>query len=100
LHAEVIPHFRSDTSIVFIAVSIDINFLVWKRSVRSGIYSSAPELDLFTIGMGAEHPLFKHYGFNGCPQLLVIDAKGYLVSSSPPMPGPELVNLIRQSKLN
>lgn len=100
LHEKVIPGFRGDTGVVFIAVSIDVNFLQWKKSIRTGIYSAPPELNLYTQGMGSGHPLFRYYGFSGCPQLLLIDAAGYLVSSSPPMPGPELVNLIRQSKLN
>ena len=99
LHEQVIPHFKDDTSIVFIAVSIDVNFLQWKKSIRTEVYSAPPELNLFTQGMGADHPLFRYYGFSGCPQLLLIDAGGYLVSSSPPMPGPELVKLIQKAKL-
>lgn len=95
LHESVLPAFKSDTSVVFLAVSLDINYLVWKKSVRQGLYTSEGELNVFTMGMGGDHPLYKHYGFTGAPQTMLIDKKGRVVSTAPPLPGPELVELIR-----
>ena len=96
LHTQVLPVFSSDTNVVFLAVSLDINFLQWKKSIRSGIYTSEGELNLFTMGMGGDHPLYKQYGFSGAPQTMLIDKEGYVISTSPPFPGPDLVKLIRE----
>ncbi len=48
----------------------------------------------FTMGMGAEHPLFQHYGFNGCPQLLVIGPDGHVVIQLLPTDLKSLVEMI------
>lgn len=98
LHEVVIPHFKNDDTVVFIAVSLDINFLKWKESIKKEIYSSPPEINLYTMGMENKHPLFKYYGFSGCPQLLIINSNGKLVSSSPPNSGEALVKLIENCK--
>jgi hypothetical protein len=96
LHDDVLPVFQGDTSVVFMAVSLDVNFLKWKKSIRGGMYTSPGELNVFTMGLGSDHPIYKHYGFSGAPQMLLIDKDGFLISSAPPYPGPELVELIRK----
>lgn len=96
LHQVVIPQFQSDTNVVFIAVSTDISFLQWKKSIRSRLYSNPPQLNLFTMGMGSQHPLCLHYGFEGAPQMLLIDKDGRLISSV--NPGPQLVEMIRKEQ--
>lgn len=98
LHDAVLPAFREDTSVVFMSVSLDINFLKWKRSIREGLYTSEGELNVFTMGMGGDHPFYRHYGFSGAPQTMLIDRQGRVVSTSPPFPGPELVELIRSEQ--
>lgn len=96
LHAQVLPVFRQDTNVVFVAVSLDVNFLQWKRSIRSGLYTSPGELNVFTMGMGSDHPFFRHYGFSGAPQTMLIDKEGYVISTAPPFPGPDLISLIKE----
>lgn len=86
LHEGVMPAFEGDTSFVFISVSIDVNFLQWKKSIRTGLYTSDKQLNLFTMGMGSAHPLFRHYRFSGCPQILIITDKGKVLSSNQPFP--------------
>jgi peroxiredoxin len=97
LHSSVLPAFANDTNVVFMAVSIDVNFLQWRNSVRKGLYSSERELNVFTLGMGGDHPIYKYYGFSGAPHTLLIDSLGYVVSASPPFPGAELVKMIRSA---
>lgn len=97
LHDYVLPAFKGDTNVVFMAVSLDVNFLQWKRSIRGGLYTSPGELNVFTMGMGGEHPLMRHYGFQGAPHTLLIDKDGCLITSTPPFPGPELIELIRKN---
>lgn len=98
LREQVKPHFEGDSSVVFIAASLDVNFLQWKRSIRGGLYTSEGQVNLFTNGMGATHPIYKHYGFSGAPQLLVIDPEGYVVSKSVTYNSKELISLINEAK--
>lgn len=98
LHKSVMPAFEKDTSVVFISVSIDINFLQWKRSLKGGLYTSDKQVNLFTIGLGSRHPLFKHYGFSGCPQMLIVDRNGDVLSTSVPFDLKTFTDLLRQTK--
>lgn len=74
---------EKDTSIVFISVSVDKNKDKWKGGLKSGIYSSDDELNLYTEGMGLEHPLIKYYSINAYPSVYIIDPKGKLSSINP-----------------
>lgn len=94
LHDSVMPKFANDTSVVFVSVSIDVNFFQWKKSLKSGLYSSEKQVNLFTMGLGGAHPLFKHYRYNGCPQLLLIDKEGKLIENFPPKPLPGATSAI------
>lgn len=100
LREQVKPAFEGDTSVVFIAVSLDINFLEWKRSIQSGIYTSEGQLNLFTNGLGANHPIYPYYGFSGAPQMLVIDQEGFVVSRQIMYNSPEIIKLIKESANN
>lgn len=104
LHGSIMPEFSADSSVVFISVCLDINFLQWKKSLKTDLYSSKEQINLFTMGMGTAHPLFKCYGYSGCPQLLLIDKKGKLIDDFPPMPvagaapaNRELISLIKNN---
>ena len=86
LHKEVMPAFANDSNVVFLSVCLDVNFLQWKRSLRTGMYTNAEQVNLYTMGLGADHPLFRHYRFSGCPQLLIADRSGAVLSVSPALP--------------
>lgn len=98
MHKMVLPELKSDTSVVFLSVSIDVNFLQWKRSIRTEMYTSTGQVNLYTMGMGADHPFFKHYRFSGCPQMIVVNQRGKVVSTSVPMNADGLIELIKNSK--
>lgn len=98
LHKSIMPVFEQDTNVVFISVSVDINFLQWKRSLRTGLYTSNKQVNLFTMGMGTTHPLFRHYHFSGCPQMLVVDKAGNVISKTVPPDDKTIIELIKQAK--
>ena len=98
LHHAVMPVFEGDTSVVFISVSVDINFLQWKRSLLGGLYTSDKQVNLFTMGLGTMHPLFSHYRFSGCPQMLIINQDGMVISKSVASNAKTLIDLIKQNK--
>jgi len=82
----VIEYFKNNPRVVFIGVSIDGDFEDWKKSVRSGQYSNEGSIDLYTNGLKSNHPIIKHYGFSGYPNLLLIDGRGNIITGSPPRP--------------
>lgn len=97
LREEVKPRFKGDSSVVFVAVSLDVNFLQWKRSIRSERYTSEGQLNLYTNGQGGKHPIYRYYGFSGAPQMLVIDPEGYVISKSVTNDGMALSELIEKT---
>jgi thiol-disulfide isomerase/thioredoxin len=78
--------FKGRDSVVFLSVCTDIEKEKWKRSVVGGKYTNSQTINVYTNGMGMEHPMIKYYNYNGCPQLLIIDADGKILSSNPPRP--------------
>ena len=77
----IIDHFRNDPRVVFVTVSIDHSFEFWKKSLRSGLYTNAKELNLYTEDKGSEHPLIKYYRISTYPRIMAI-LKGKLYKSS------------------
>lgn len=73
--------FENDSSVVFIAVSIDNNKDNWIRSVREGIYTSATAVNLYTNGLGANHPIIKQFAVTAYPRPIIIDKWGKLFNN-------------------
>ena len=100
----VINHFKNNPKVVFIGVSIDGDFESWKKSVISGKYSNEGNIDLYTNGLKQAHPIIKHYGISGYPNVLLIDGDGKIITGSPPRPvwsspsrANELIKLIEKN---
>lgn len=79
---KVIPIFQ-DSSVVFVSICLDKEKSKWVKSISSGLYTSGHSINLFTGGVGFEHPLVDYYNITGCPVLLLIDAEGRIASASP-----------------
>lgn len=78
---EVLSSYRNE-DLVVITISIDKSLEYWKESgLKSGLYTSDGDINLYTEGLGWNHPIMKHYNFISVPNLLVIDRLGNLASS-------------------
>lgn len=77
----------SNNNVLFVSISAEPDTAIWKKVIRAGTHTFPGQLHLYTNGVGAEHPLLKHYGYNGFPQLLIIDKEGHIISSRPERPG-------------
>ncbi|MCW3087591.1 MAG: hypothetical protein JWQ78_977, partial [Sediminibacterium sp.] len=77
---------KGDPDIVFLSISIDTDRQKWLKSVDGGLYTDKESINLYTAGMGNNHPFLRHYHFTACPKTMVIDAAGKIFSADPPWP--------------
>ncbi|WP_158673999.1 metallophosphoesterase [Pedobacter sp. KBW01] len=94
-------YFRGNKDVVFVSVSIDKDKDTWLTSVNQGKYTSKNSLQLFTKGLGTQHPLIKYYDITAYPSLLFFDAFGNLLSPEEKVDprrdnGKGLINLINK----
>lgn len=69
--------FKNDPRVMFVSISSDKNFELWKSSLRGGLYTTSPaEFNLYTGGNGMSDPLYKKTNTYSAPTLKLIDAKG------------------------
>ena len=100
LEKKVYPYFDKDTSVVFISVCGDEKMETWLGSIPTKKYTRPENINLYTEGLGFEHPLTQYYDFNGGPYSLLIDRKGRIFSGSPPkMDMQQLIQLINDAKM-
>jgi thiol-disulfide isomerase/thioredoxin len=85
---EIADLYHGNDSVVFIGISVDKNRQRWINSVKSGDYADKETINLYTDGMGENHPMIKYYGFTGYPNLMIIDVNGNL-AAIPPRPQSE-----------
>ncbi|GAC1310354.1 MAG: hypothetical protein NVSMB24_27410 [Mucilaginibacter sp.] len=65
-------------SVAFISICTDKNRNQWIKSIKDGLYTNAYTLNLYTGGMGKNHPVIAHYGITSFPGLILIDRTGKL----------------------
>lgn len=82
--------FKNNDNIRFVSISIDEDRNTWLQSLKSNIYNSPEDTNLYTNGLGEEAPIIKYYGFNSFPQLFIVSKSGKIYDGSPQRPaGPE-----------
>ena len=77
-------YFQNNRSLIFITVSIDADKQTWIKSLAAGNYTDDQAINLYTNGLGYNHPLIRFYDFNGYPSTIIVDKAGKLVTKSPP----------------
>jgi cytochrome oxidase Cu insertion factor (SCO1/SenC/PrrC family) len=75
-------HFMDDSSVVFISICIDKDKNTWRSSLEKGKYASKESVNLYTNGMGEQHPVVKAFQVVSYPQPIVLDRKGGVISRS------------------
>ncbi len=95
----VYPEFRDHSDVVFLSISFDKDREQWLRSVREEKYGLKEYVNLYTDGMGLNHPFMKYYNVSGGPTTMLIDRNGKIYSAAPPKHGkmPELIKLIEEA---
>lgn len=81
----IIDKYRDNNNFVLLSISTDKSKLIWKESVNNGYYSDANSINLYTNGLGENHPMLKHHGIQGAPALFLLK-EGKIFASPLPMP--------------
>lgn len=71
-----------NADVAFISISIDVDKKTWENSVNSGKYTSGTVFNLFTGGVGVEHPVINAFKVNSYPRPVLIDRAGKIVTVS------------------
>ena len=75
-------HFAHNPSVVFVSICIDKDKTVWLKSLERGRYVSKESVNLYTEGLGDQHPVIKQYQVITYPQPIIIGKKGAVRSRS------------------
>ena len=96
---KVYPEFRDNPDVVFVSVSFDKDREQWLKSVREEKYGLKEYVNLYTEGIGLDHPFMKYYNVSGGPTTMLIDKYGKVYSAAPPKHGhsKELIALIKKA---
>ncbi|GAA4778019.1 hypothetical protein GCM10023231_00590 [Olivibacter ginsenosidimutans] len=83
---KVYHYYEHNEDVVFINVCVDKNRVQWLKSVKSGLYTHKNSIPLYTEGRGKDHQLIKSLDVFAFPTLVILDQRGNILSSNPPMP--------------
>lgn len=67
-----------EKNVVFVSISIDKTIKEWKKG--QGIYSTPTSLQLYTNGMGSQHPLITEMAISAYPTLFLVGKDGKILS--------------------
>jgi len=88
-------HYNHNPQVVFVSVCIDKERDKWRKSLEKGKYTSATSVNLYTDGLGDQHPVIKQYNVGTYPQPIVIEKNGNIISRSEHLTEPgELIKAI------
>ncbi|OQP54415.1 TlpA family protein disulfide reductase [Niastella populi] len=73
--------FENNEDVVFVTISIDGNKDKWLQGLRSGEYTSAKAINLYTNGQGVAHPIIKRLNIIAYPFSIILDREGKLLIS-------------------
>jgi thiol-disulfide isomerase/thioredoxin len=82
-------HFERDSNVVFVSICIDKDKNTWLRSLEKGKYASKISTNLYTNGLGDQHPIIKAFNVVSYPQPIVLDRMGGVISRSDSLTKPD-----------
>lgn len=78
--------FKDNPNVVFLSISIDKNRDQWINSIKRGKYTTGHSLNVYTGGLGEEHPILKSYNVSSYPRTFILDAEGRIAKYPAPNP--------------
>lgn len=78
--------YAGNTNLVFLSVSADQNRQAWIESLKDSSFNIKGDVNLFTGGLGSDHPLLLKYDYQSFPQIMIIDKIQKVFAIKPPRP--------------
>lgn len=95
---EIYPAIKHHSDFKVVSISVDKTAKGWLRGISSGKYTDNHHINLFTGGLGMNHPFVKYYNFNVIPFIILIDRNGKLFSKIDlGLSADEVIELINQA---
>lgn len=92
--------FGGNPNVAYLSVSVDKEKNTWLKSVASKKYTFEQDMNLYTGGLGRNHPVVKQYNVTSYPRLYIVDAYGKIATNHVPRPdsdsGKALTSLIEK----
>lgn len=82
----VIDEFKNNPNVIFLSLNVDAKKQQWASGIQSGKYTHREYLNVYTNGLGTNHPFLKYYSWNSFPNLMIIDKNGDLFSCNESTP--------------
>jgi thiol-disulfide isomerase/thioredoxin len=82
---DVIEKFHAG-NVIFLSVNVDKKRNNWIKGINTGIYTSPYSLNVYTNGLGKNHPFLLNYKYRSFPQLMIVDRHGKLVTTNATRP--------------
>jgi thiol-disulfide isomerase/thioredoxin len=79
LYSDVISKLESQfakSEVVFFSIGVDRKKNRWLMGIKSGLYTSEDEVNVYTGSQGYDHPLFKENVSSGTPTVIILDKDG------------------------
>ena len=73
--------YQNEDNLVFVTIAIDRNKDKWKKAIRSGVYTSAHAVNLYTDGLGDKHRVIDDYKVYSYPRPILISPDGKIITS-------------------
>lgn len=87
-YQEVLKHaedlLKDNKEVVFITISVDQHKNEWMTSIRDKKYTSPDVVNLFTNGLGVNHPVIEKYNITGYPAHIIISRGGEIYKFNTP----------------
>jgi len=77
--------FTHNSKVVFMSICIDKEKRTWLNSLEKGGYASMQAINLYTGGLGDQHPVLRQFNVSSYPQPIVINKRGEIVAGYHPV---------------
>jgi hypothetical protein len=97
IKAKVLPEFINNPDVVFLTINADKLKQRWLHGVKTGQYTNNKSINLFTGGLGMNHPFINYYKFQAMPFLMLLGRDQKLISTNIRGTGEQIADKIRNA---
>lgn len=95
---EVYPKFMNNTKFKVLSVNVDRSKERWFKAMNSGLYTQKNHYINLNVGKeGIYHPIFKFYGINALPFVMLVNEEGCLIAKIDSQSSQQIINMIQET---